>query len=172
MIGEKMLSTLNEQITKEFASGYLYMQMAGWLESQSLPGLANWMRIQALEESCHATILFNHVCERGGTVDLGAIDKPATDFTSPLDVFERTLKHEQFVTESINACVDVAEAEKDRPANSMLQWFIDEQVEEEANADDLRTKLERVGDGNGLFMLDQQCAARVFTMPSPLASGA
>lgn len=172
MISDKMREAINEQIRKEFYSAYLYMSMAAYFEDEALSGFGNWMRLQAQEESCHALILFNYVCEQGGRVSLGAIEAPEKEFKSPLDVFEQTVAHEKKVTASIHELVDIAMGEKDYATNSMLQWFVDEQVEEEAAADGVRTKLARIGDGNGLFMLDKELGARVFTTPSPLAGGA
>ncbi len=171
MISERMTQAMNEQIVKEYYSGYFYMQMAAYFDSENLDGFSNWMRVQAQEEASHAQIFFNHLCERGAEIKLGAIDAPPTEFKNALDVFEQGLEHEKLVTASIDNLVTIAEEEKDRASQSMLQWFVDEQVEEESNFDGLRAKLARIGDGNGLYMLDRECAARVFTMPSPLAGG-
>jgi len=169
MLSKKLITALNEQITKEFYSSYLYLQMAGWFDAHSLPGMANWMKVQAQEESCHAMIFYNYVNERGGTVELGAIGKPEGSFKKPIDLFKATLAHEETVTASINNIVSLAEAEKDYATRGRLLWFVDEQVEEESNAMTLITTLEMVRDGNGLFQLDRELAARVFVMPAPLA---
>lgn len=169
MPSEKMQKALNAQIRKEYYSAYLYMSMAAWFENEGLDGFANWMRIQTQEELAHGTIFFNYLCERGARVRLEAIDAPPSDFDSPLDIFEKSLEHERTVTASINELMDLAIDDRDHASASMLKWFVDEQVEEEASADDIRGKLERVGDGGGLYMLDQKLAARVFTTPSPLA---
>lgn len=171
MMNERMVKAMNEQIVKEYYSGYMYMQMAAFFEDETLEGFANWMRVQAQEEAAHAQIFFNHLCERGAPVKLGAIDAPPSNYGSALDVFEKGLEHEKKVSASIDNLVTIAEEEKDRASLSMLTWFVDEQVEEEDNFDTMRAKLARIGDGNGLFMLDRECAARVFTTPSPLAGG-
>jgi len=170
MLSKKMLAALSDQITKELYSSYLYLQMAAWFEDQSLKGFANWMRMQVKEEDAHGMILFNYVCERGGIVDLGAIDKPPSDYASPLDVFEKVLAHEQKVTGFINDLMDLAISEKDHATKNRLDWFVDEQVEEESNATDLVGKLKLIGkDSKGLLMLDKDLSARVFVIPSPLA---
>jgi len=170
MLSKKLTNALNDQITKEFYSAYLYLQMGAWFDSHSLPGMANWMKIQAQEESCHAMIFFNYVTERGGEVDLGAIGKPEGDFKKPVELFKATLAHEEIVTASINNLVSLAEAEKDYATRGRLLWFVDEQVEEESNAMTLIQTLDMVRDGNGLFQLDRELAARVFAMPAPLAA--
>ena len=171
MLSKKMLAALCEQATKELYSSYLYLQMAAWLDHRALAGFANWMKVQAQEETAHAMILYNYINERGGIVDFGPIDKPPADFASPLDVFEATLAHEQKVTALINALMDLAIAEKDYATKSRLDWFVSEQVEEEANASELVGKLKLIGDGgNGLFIIDKELAARVFVAPAPLAA--
>ena len=170
MLSPEMLAALNDQITKEGYSSYLYLQMAAWFEHKSLQGFANWMKVQAQEEAAHMMILFNFVNERGGFVDLGPFDGPPADYASPLDVFRKTLEHEQKVTASIHALMDLAIAEKDYATKTRLDWFISEQVEEEANASDLVGKLELIGEhSHGVFMLDKELATRVFVTPSPLA---
>jgi ferritin len=170
MLSEKVLKALNDQITKEFHSAYLYMAMSAYFEGENLPGFAKWMRLQAQEESCHALIFFNHVCERGGKVVLGAIEGPPAKFKSPQDVLEKTLAHEQFITDSINKLMDLAIKESDHATRVMLQWFVTEQVEEEAHAGEVlgRVKLMK-GGGHGLFMMDRGMGARTFAVPSPLA---
>jgi ferritin len=171
MLSDKILTAINEQITKELYSSYLYFQMAAWFDNQTMPGFAVWMRAQAQEEIAHATIFYNYVNERGGFVEMGAIDKPNHEYTSALDVFEKTLAHEQLVTSSINSIMDLAVDERDYATQKRLEWFIEEQVEEEANPAEIIGKLNMIGDaGNGLYMLDKELGARVFTMPSPLAA--
>lgn len=173
MLSEGMTQALNEQITKELYSSYLYLQMAAYLDDQNLRGFATWMKAQAQEEIAHAMIFYNYVNERGGRVVLGPIEQPPTDFTSPLDVFEKTLAHEKLVTASINSLMDLAVEEKDYATRNRLEWFIGEQVEEEANPAEIIGKLNLIGGkGGGLFMLDNELGARVFVMPSPLAGGA
>jgi ferritin len=128
------------------------------------------MKAQAQEEIAHAMIFYNYVNEAGGDVVLGAIAKPSAKYKSALDVFEKTLAHEQKVTASINDLMDLAVKEKDYSTQRRLDWFISEQVEEEANGTDMIHKLKLIGDGNGIFMLDQQVGARTFVPPSPLAA--
>ncbi len=170
MLKEKMLKALNEQIVKEFYSSYLYLQMAAWFEARTMPGFANWMKVQAQEESAHAMIFFNYVNERGGGIELGAIDKPECKFESALDVYEKVAAHEELVTESINNLMDIAFELKDYATKGRLDWFVDEQVEEEANAAEIIGRLKMAGSqGEALLMLDKEYAARTFVMPAPLA---
>ncbi|MFA5204403.1 MAG: ferritin [Lentisphaeria bacterium] len=169
MIGKRVLKAINEQIVKENYSAWLYLQMAAYFEKENLKGFAHWLRIQAQEEACHGLIFFNHLCDRGGEVALGAVAAPPQRFKSPLDVFEQGLAHEFTVTASIGAIMKAAVADDDFAAQSMLKWFVDEQVEEEANFDELRSKLARIGkDGNGVIQLDKELTARVFSLPPPL----
>lgn len=168
----KVVKAFNEQINKEFYSSYLYLAMAAWAEDEDLPGLANWMRVQAQEEISHGMILFNFVAERGGRVVLDKIDKPTTNFKNLVDVFQQTLKHEEFVTESINDLMALAEKEKDFASRNRLEWFVEEQVEEEANAGGLLATARRIGNhGEGLIMLDKELSGRAFNLPGPLAGG-
>lgn len=166
MINEKMQNAFNEQINKELYSSYLYLSMAAFLADKGLMGFANWMRVQVQEETAHAMLMFDYVIERGGTVSLEAIDKPKASYGSVLEVFEETLKHEEYVTSLMNKLADVADEVKDRAALSFIQWFIDEQVEEEANANDIIAKLKLIKeDGNALFMMDKDLGARTFVQP-------
>jgi len=167
MLSEKMNAALNEQINKELFSEYLYQSMAAWFESEGLPGFANWMAIQALEEHSHAMKFVNYMYETGGRVILDAIEKPESEFGSPMGAFEATLKHEQFITASINGLVDLAIVLKDHATNNFLQWYVSEQVEEEANDQSIIDKLKWIGDnGNAILMLDRELGARVFTPPA------
>ena len=172
MIKEKVQKALNEQIKWEFYSAYLYLSMAAYFESVNLPGFANWMKVQAQEELSHAMKFFDYVNGRGGRVTLADVEAPPADWDSPLAVFEATHEHEQVVTGRINALVDLAAAESDHATNQMLQWFVTEQVEEEASADEMVQKLKLVGkEGGGLFMLDRELAQRVFTPPAAGSGG-
>jgi ferritin len=169
MLSKKMLKTLNEQIAKEWYSAYLYMQMAGYFENENLPGFAHWMRVQAQEELCHGLIFFNYICERDGLVELGPVESPNQKFASPLEAFEKTLEHEQKVTASIHNLVNIAIEEKDHASKNRLEWFVAEQVEEEANATTLIGKLKRLKkDSEAIFILDGEVAARAFALPEPL----
>jgi ferritin len=171
MLSDKMRDALNAQITAEFYSAYLYLSMSAYFESQNLLGFANWMRVQAMEEVTHAMKFYDFVKARGSRVLLAAIEAPPTEWPSTLAVFEDAYKHERKVTGMINNLVDVAVSEKDHATNSFLKWFVDEQVEEEASADEVVQKLKLLGEaGHGIFMLDREMAQRVFT-PPPGAGG-
>ena len=166
MIGQKMQDALNDQINAEYYSSYLYLSMAAHSEAINLKGFANWFRVQAREEMVHAMKMFDFVLERGGQVTLKAIEGPPTAWDSPVAIFEATLEHEIHVTSLINKLVDLAIAESDHAANAFLQWFVTEQVEEEASADEVLQKLKLMGDApGGIFMLDQELAQRTFVPP-------
>jgi len=166
MITKKIQDAFNKQINAETYSAYLYWSMSAGLEEINLPGFANWMRVQAQEEMTHAVKFYNHIIERGGRVELTAIDGPPIEWASAKAVFEAGLKHEQLVTSLINGLVDLVTVEKDHAANMFLQWFVTEQVEEEANAMDVLGKLEIVGaTAGGLYMLDKEMGQRVFVPP-------
>ncbi len=163
MLSEKMEKALNEQINAEFESAYLYLSMATWFEEQNLDGMANWMMIQFREEETHALKIYDYVNERGGRVLLKPIKGPKTEWDSILQVFEETLEHERLVSSLINNLVNIAVEEKDHATNSMLQWFVDEQVEEEASADKIVNQLKLIGDNpQGIFMLDREMSQRNF----------
>jgi ferritin len=170
MIGKKLEKAINEQINKEFFSEYLYLSMAAYFEAQNLDGFGNWFHVQTQEEHFHAMKLYAYLIDRGGEVELGALAKPEKDFGSPLQAFEAALKHEQFITKSIGEVMDLAIKENDHSLKSFLQWYVDEQVEEEANAEKLIAKLKLIGDdGNGLLNQDTELAARVFVPPAAAA---
>jgi ferritin len=172
MINKKMLDAFNEQINAELYSAYMYLSMAAHFKAANLPGFANWMTVQVQEETSHAMKFYNYVLSRGGKVKLTAIVAPPTNWKSPLDVFESTYEHEQKVTGLINNLVNLAIAEKDHAANMFLQWFVNEQVEEEANADALVQQLKMSKDAPGaIFMIDRELAARVFTPPAANTEG-
>lgn len=169
---KKVAEAMNKQIVAEFYSGYLYLQMAAWFEQNNLKGFANWMRVQYQEETSHGMIMFNYMIERGEPVTLGAIDAPEHDFKSAADIFERSLKHEKKVTASINHIVDLATEAKDHATRITMEWFVTEQVEEEANASEILEKVKLLGDkpGSAIMMLDAVLAQRTFTVPAPLAN--
>lgn len=157
MLSEKIQAALNDQITMEFGAFYTYLSMSAHFENEGYRGFARWMRHHATEENGHAMKLYDYINERRGKVTLKALGDPPTDWPNPVAVFEDALKHEQKVTASINRLVDLAYAERDHATASFLQWFVDEQVEEEAVVDAVLDDLRRVGDfGPGLFMLDNQ----------------
>lgn len=161
MLSRKLQDALNEQIKNELYSGYLYLAMSAYFEANNLPGFAHWMRVQAGEEQEHALKFFDFIVDRGGRVVLQAIDQPPVEFQSPLAVFEATLVHEQKVTGLINKLYELAVAENDYPAQVMLQWFINEQVEEEKNATQIVETLKMIGEkGQALIMLDRELGQR------------
>ena len=167
MLSKKMEESLNEQINAELYSAYLYLSMQSYFESGNLPGFANWMKIQTQEELFHAQKFYDYINERGGRVTMEAIEKPEIDWDSTLAVFEFTYKHEQKVTSLINDLVELSRTEKDNATYNFLQWFINEQVEEEASVDAVLQNLKLVGDyGPGTFMVDQELGKRVFTPPA------
>ncbi len=166
-MNEKLVKALNEQINKEMFSAYLYLSMSAYCASIGLTGFANWMRVQYDEEFFHATKIFNYLIERGEDVELQAIDKPQKSWADIIAVFEATYEHEKFITSSINSLMDIALDVKDYAAQSFLSWYINEQVEEEANADELLKKLKLIkGDYNALLNIDKDCATRVFVQPA------
>lgn len=154
---------LNEQINKEFFSAYLYLSMSAYFESVMLKGAANWMQIQAREETEHAMKIYQYICTRGGRILLEAVKDPKKEWETPLAAFEEALGHERFISESINNIVSIAENEKDYMTVNFLQWFIAEQVEEESNAQDNVDKFRLVDNNpNGVFMIDREMAQRIF----------
>jgi ferritin len=171
MISKPLEAAINAQINAEMWSAYLYLSMSTYCQDAGFPGIANWFSIQFKEEQDHAMILLNYLQSRDGRVLLAPIDAVETEWASPLAAFEATLKHEQKVTSLINNLMALAVEEKDFALQTRLNWFVEEQVEEEENARDLIQKFRLVGDnGYGLYQLDQELAARVYTQASPLAS--
>ncbi len=161
MLSKKLAAAINEQINAELWSGYLYLSMSTYFEDKGLSGMAHWMRHQAEEEQEHAMKFYKYMVERGERVLLKAIDAVETEFTGIVPVFEETLKHEQLVTSLINNLYSIAVDDKDYASQSFLNWYVDEQVEEEANAQEILDTLAIIGDkGNGLYMLDRQLGSR------------
>lgn len=166
MLSKKMEKALNVQINREMYSAYLYMSMSAHSNSIGLPGFANWFMVQYNEEMEHAMKIYDYVNDQGGKIKLMAIDEPLSDFKDPMDMFKKTLKHEQFITKCINELVELAIKEKDHATQIFLQWFVTEQIEEEGNDNDIISKLELAGSkGNGLFMIDKELSTRVYTPP-------
>ena len=164
MLNKKLEEALNAQINAEFWSAYLYLSMSSDMSDKGMAGVANWFAIQFKEEQDHAMKFFNYVISRGGKVTLKPIEKVDTEWKSPLVAFEQTLQHEEKVTSLINDLYALAEQEKDYATQSMLKWFIDEQVEEEENAKAIIDSLKLIGDnGYGLYQLDKELATRVYT---------
>ena len=171
MISKKLEAAINAQINAEMWSAYLYLSMSAYCQEAGFPGMANWFAVQFKEEQDHAMIFFNYLQSRGGRVLLAPIAEVPTEWASPLAAFEHTLEHEGKVTSLINNLMALAVEEKDFAAQSRLNWFVDEQVEEEENATELIQKLRLIGDnGYGLYQLDQELATRVYTQASPLTT--
>jgi ferritin len=163
MLSEKVSKALNKQINAELYSAYLYLSMSAYFKSINLGGFANWMRVQAMEEMTHAMKIYDFVHERGARVTLKQVEEPPSEWSSPLAAFEDTHKHEQKVTGMINDLTNLAKSEKDHVTEVFLQWFVTEQVEEEASADEIVQKLKLVGEaGGGVFMIDREIAGRSF----------
>ncbi|MDQ1252390.1 MAG: ferritin [Euryarchaeota archaeon] len=142
MLNERMEEALNEQLNKEMYSSYLYLAMSAYSSSVGLPGFAHWFRVQVEEENIHAMKIFNYINDQGGRVKLKEIKEPPLEFGTAMDMFQQTLKHEQFITRSIHELVSLANAEKDEYTASFLQWYVKEQEEEEENDNEIIGKLE------------------------------
>ncbi|MFA4922680.1 MAG: ferritin [Ignavibacteriaceae bacterium] len=171
MINEKIEKALNAQINKEFFSSYLYLSMSSYFESKNLTGMAAWMKIQADEEHLHAMKFYAYVIQKGGRAILASIEPPKSDWKSVLDVFEDTYTHEQFITASIDELVNLSLELKDHATNNFLQWFVTEQVEEEANVTKIIDDLKMIGDNSyGIFMLDRELGTRQPTPQTPAAA--
>jgi len=166
-MNNKVVKALNEQINAELYSSYLYLSMSAFFSDINLNGFANWMRAQAQEELFHAMKFFDYVNERGGRIELKNIEQPKKEWKSILEVIEETLAHEKHVTALINNLVDLAISEKDHATNNMLQWFVAEQVEEEASVSDLLGQVKIAENHKGaIFMIDKELKTRVFTPPT------
>jgi len=162
MISQKIQTALNKQLNEEFYSSYFYLSMSAYFESKDLQGFAQWFRLQADEEYAHAMKIFDYIYQIGGEVKLMEVEGPKTDWDSFLQVFLDTFEHEQKVTKNINALLDLSIIEKDHATVNFLQWFVSEQVEEEATAQQNVKKMEMIGDSkSGLFMLDRELGGRV-----------
>jgi ferritin len=163
MLKTNLEKIINQQINKEIYSEYLYLSMAAYCAKIGLDGFSNWFRVQVQEERAHAMKFFDYLLERGSEVKLEMIEKPQVNFKSIIQLFEITVEHEQFVTKSINKIVDLALKEKDHALVSFLNWFVDEQVEEEATAEKLLSQVKLIGEnGSAIYMLDKELAQRVF----------
>jgi ferritin len=169
MINKKIETAINKQINAEIYSSSLYYSMAAYFETLSLKGFSHWLRVQALEELTHVQKFFSYVHERGGRIRMLPVDGPPTDWKSPLAAFKLVYEHEVGVSGMINNIMDLALKESDHATSHFLQWFVGEQVEEEASADEVLQKLKLVNktDG-GLFLLDQEMDKRTFVMPQNL----
>ncbi|MCD6502189.1 ferritin [bacterium] len=167
MIDKEMEKALNEQINNEIFSAYLYLSMSAHSTYLGLKGFANWFMVQYYEEMEHAMKFYDYINDRGGKVKLLALQQPDSEFDSPMDMFQKTLAHEQFITKCINDLVDLAIEKKDHATQILLQWFVTEQIEEEGNDNEIIAKLKLIGEnGNGLLMLDKELGARIYTPPT------
>ena len=161
MISKKMIDALNNHLNEEFYSSYLYLSIAAYFASKNLKGFANWFKVQSQEEYGHGLKFYGFIHQVGGKVNLKAIKAPKTNWKSILDVFAETLAHEKHITGLINKLVGQAIQEKEYATNNFLQWFVTEQVEEEATVEEIINKLEMIGDAkSGLFMMDRELGAR------------
>ena len=168
---ERVYELLNDQINKELYSAYLYMSFADYYEDEGLSGFAHWYMIQAAEERDHALIFRKYLLDNGKSVQLKGIDQPDKTFSSYLGPLEAALEHEKYVTSLINDIYGAAHDVKDYRTMKFLDWFIEEQLEEEANAEDMITKMKLFGtDAKALYDLDREYAARAYTAPTPLAN--
>ncbi|OLN33142.1 ferritin [Desulfosporosinus metallidurans] len=164
MQNEKMIQAVNDQVNKELFSAYFYLAMQAYFSSLNLDGFANYFRVQVQEERDHALGFFNYLNKIGGKVTFAEIQKPQSEFSSPQEVFELALKHEQFVTQSIYSLMNIAREIQDHTTEIFLQWYITEQAEEEENMGRVLNKLKLIkGDGAGLFMIDSELAQRIYT---------
>ncbi len=163
MLSEKMEKALNKHLNEELYSSYLYLSMSAYFESKNLSGFANWMKVQYQEENLHAMKFYAYILQKGGKVKLLKIDEPKTEWNSTIEVYEDTLNHEQKITGLINDLVDLAVQERDHATVTFLNWFVTEQVEEEANVVKILEDLKMIADNrSGLFMLDRELATRTF----------
>jgi ferritin len=161
MLSDKMQKALNDQINAEMFSSYLYLSMAAYFESENWNGMAAWMKAQSSEEYAHAMKFFHFINEVEGKVTLESLEKPKASWNSPLEIFEESLKHENYITDRIHKLVDLAVSEKDYATNLFLNWFVNEQVEELANVSQIVHKFKLIGDNKtSLFLLDRELGMR------------
>ena len=164
MTNENIIRLLNEQIAKEQFAAQLYLSMSAWFSARDLDGIANYFRVQSKEELFHADKIFDYLNDIGGEIEMGAIEKPENNFQNAQEVFEKALAHEKLVTQSIFNILKEANKVGDYATISFLQWFVNEQVEEEASASQLVSKIKMVAnDSSALYLFDQELAQRVFT---------
>lgn len=167
MLSKKLLDELNLQVRYEWESAHYYMAMAAYFDAEDLPGFANFFKVQYDEERFHAEKFYNFIYEMDGSVEVTPLDLKDNKFESPIDVFEKALEHEKFVTSRIYYLMDIATEEKEHATISMLKWFVDEQVEEENSMKEKIKKLKRIGnDSHALYMMDTELAARTFVPPT------
>lgn len=171
MVPKKMEEAFSEQIKFELESAYIYLSMAGYFDADGFPGMGQWMRAQVQEEVTHAMRFYKHIVERGGHVRFHPLAVPPQDWKSPLGAFEAAYEHEKFITAKIDGLVKLAQGEGDHASGTLLQWFVDEQIEEEANTSKIVQDLRLVGnDGRGILMLDRELGARTFVLAPELSA--
>jgi ferritin len=173
MLSAKMLKTINTQIKNEMYSANLYLQMAAYCTLKGMNGMSHWLTVQYHEEMFHAMKFYTYVNNQGGLVELQKIDAPPAQFGTPLEMFKQVLEHEKKVTKNINDLADIADAEKDRASQVLLNWYIMEQVEEEKNDNEIITALELIkSDINALMAYDTQLGTRILGVPSDYSAAA
>jgi len=161
MIKKKIMEEVNDQIRAEFQSAYQYLAFSAWFEDKNLDGFAHWMKMQSEEEIEHGMKFYNHILRRGGQVELKQLEAPAINAGGPTDVFEQVLEHERYITKRIHKLYDLATEEDDYPLQTLLHWFIDEQVEEEEMATDILDRLRMIGEeSSAIYVLDRELAGR------------
>ncbi len=166
-MNKKLEDAFNDQLNAELHSAYLYLSIAAYFDSINLKGFANWMKAQVQEELLHSMKLYNYIINRGGKVKLSPIGEVGREWESPLNAFEATYEHECYITGRINDLMNLAREENDNASVIFLEWFINEQVEEEATTDEKLQELKMIGDSTpGLFMIDREMGQRVFTPPT------
>ena len=172
MIHEKLVSALSNQVNSEYYSAYLYLTMAAAADRLGLKGASNWLFVQAQEEMAHGTHIYEYILDRDATPSFATIELPPTSFADICTIFETVLSHEHKVTASINSIATLSMQENDHACYQFIMWYVDEQVEEEANARDVLDKLRLIGDNTGLLLtLDTELAARTFVNPFPATAG-
>jgi len=168
MINKRVYDAINEQIKHELESAYIYLSMVGYFHSKNLDGMAHWLRVQTHEETIHAMKFFDHLTSRGASVVLLDLKQLKTDWTNPLEPWQDAYAHEKFITGKIHAITKIAREENDYTAEPLLNWFLNEQIEEENNTDKISRQMEMIGDSKeGLFLLDRELGARVYPAGSP-----
>ena len=168
MISKKLTKALNEQVNAEYYSAYLYHSMSACMERAALKGAANWLFVQAKEEMAHGINIYQYILDRGAIPVLSAIQQPPASFANVEEVFKSVVDHEQKVTKLINSIASLAMQENDHACYQFIMWYVNEQVEEEANASDILSKIQMIGSDKGLLLtFDNELAARAFVNPFP-----
>ena len=171
MIKEVVLKALNEQVNAEYYSAYFYLTMSAYADRTGFKGVANWLFIQAQEELAHGTHIYKHILERGAATSFAVIELPPVTFENIQDVFEKVLKHEQYVTERINKIASIAMRENDHATYQFILWYVNEQIEEETTANEILSKIRLIGDNISMFYsLDAGLGNRVFNDPFATAN--